>query len=697
MNENRKRSLSIKGKILYVALLLMYLAASVMLPMISRAGGMLVTPAGPIPFVSFTGVLSCLANICIIFLAVYYRKQGFLTALILLLLQFPLLLKQFIFDHNLSAMPGAFTNILTLVAIIMIYRRNKAIDAYQKVEVDYLKDQQKISWRLFEQTATALVNAIDAKDTYSHGHSLRVAEYSEKIARALGCDEEECRKVYYAALLHDVGKIGIPDQIINKKGKLTDEEFDVIKQHPGVGAAILSGIDEYPYLSIGAHFHHERYDGKGYPARLKGEDIPRVARIISVADAYDAMSSNRSYRKAIPQQLVREEIVKGAGTQFDPEMAKIMQHLIDLDTEYQMKEKVAVSELAGKSELLCGDFRSEISDGIVITQNITKICLSVTKDADVKDGPSGLALLLFDSLDGRYHNEAKTVRELCYYEYCEIWPGDHVTDTGVRKIQTRIREKEDGQTGQQWNPNSTSYEIEAVKYKDHALVRFDDGITITEVTIALPDSSRYVYAGLTGAHCRIHDVKITKEDFRIDSAYIPRIAEEISYIQGKPEGDLPNIQIDGHRSDATAGVPLKKHLELRFHTMSLPTARLVWHCPYVVVFASDDGTVNGEHYREFALVRPDGENWEYESVAKNSLTVRKQPRFAGWDVWKSENKAGFDCSVRFVRNGGTITMTTENLGISIENVTTILDGSEDIYVALTGDQCALTDIKVIKE
>ncbi len=138
--------------------------------------------------------------------------------------------------------------------------------------------------------------------------------------------------MYYAALLHDVGKIGIDESIINKKGRLTEEEYEVIKQHPVMGNQILSSINEYPYLSIGAHYHHERYDGKGYPDKLKGEDIPEIARIISVADAYDAMSSNRSYREAIPQQLVREEIIKGAGTQFDPEIAGIMQHLIDIDT-----------------------------------------------------------------------------------------------------------------------------------------------------------------------------------------------------------------------------------------------------------------------------------------------------------------------------------------------------------------------------
>jgi len=201
------------------------------------------------------------------------------------------------------------------------------------------EEERKGLRRLFEKTATALVNAIDAKDEYTRGHSTRVAEYSRKIAEHSGKSPAECGEIYQIALLHDVGKIGIAESIINKKGKLTDEEYDAIKQHPVLGAQILESIDEYPNLVIGARHHHERYDGRGYPDGLKGKDIPEIARIISVADAYDAMTSERSYRKPFSQQRVREEIVMGAGTQFDPGFAEIMQHLIDLDTNYEMREK----------------------------------------------------------------------------------------------------------------------------------------------------------------------------------------------------------------------------------------------------------------------------------------------------------------------------------------------------------------------
>ncbi len=193
--------------------------------------------------------------------------------------------------------------------------------------------------RLAVQIVKALAGAIDAKDTYTNGHSSRVAEYSMEIAMRAGCGDEYSRRVYMMGLLHDVGKIGIPDAIINKPGKLTDEEYEVIKEHPQKGAKILENILDMPDLSVGATWHHERYDGKGYPDHLVGEEIPKAARIIAVADAYDAMSSRRSYRGVIPQEKIRAEIEKGKGTQFDPVFADIMLQMIDDDKDYNMREK----------------------------------------------------------------------------------------------------------------------------------------------------------------------------------------------------------------------------------------------------------------------------------------------------------------------------------------------------------------------
>ena len=192
---------------------------------------------------------------------------------------------------------------------------------------------------LFLNVVQALAESIDAKDTYTNGHSGRVAEYSREIAKRYGYRDKKLEDIYMLGLLHDVGKIGIPDAIINKPGKLTDEEFEIIKSHPVKGARILETIEEMPLLATGARWHHERFGGGGYPDGLVGEAIPEEARIIAVADSYDAMSSRRSYREILSQDDIRNEIIKGRGTQFDPVFADIMLQMIDEDTQYNMREK----------------------------------------------------------------------------------------------------------------------------------------------------------------------------------------------------------------------------------------------------------------------------------------------------------------------------------------------------------------------
>ena len=191
---------------------------------------------------------------------------------------------------------------------------------------------------LFLHVVEALADAIDAKDTYTNGHSGRVAAYSREIARRFGYSAEQEREIYMMGLLHDVGKIGVPDAIINKPARLTESEYDVIKTHTVLGAKILKNIMEMPALVTGARWHHERFDGSGYPDHLSGKDIPEEARIIAVADAYDAMSSRRSYRDILPQSTTREELVQGMGSQFDPVFADIMLSMIDEDSDYSMRE-----------------------------------------------------------------------------------------------------------------------------------------------------------------------------------------------------------------------------------------------------------------------------------------------------------------------------------------------------------------------
>lgn len=208
----------------------------------------------------------------------------------------------------------------------------------QKKTQEIAAQHEKLE-RISMQIVKALSGAVDAKDTYTNGHSLRVAEYSKEIARRAGLSKEMQDDIYMMGLLHDVGKIGVPDAIINKPAHLTEEEFAVIRNHPVMGARILKNIKDFPKLITGARWHHERYDGKGYPDGIAGEEIPLEARIIAVADAYDAMSSRRSYRDVLSQEVVRLEIETGKGTQFDPVMTEIVLSMIDDDTDYQMRER----------------------------------------------------------------------------------------------------------------------------------------------------------------------------------------------------------------------------------------------------------------------------------------------------------------------------------------------------------------------
>ena len=575
----------------------------------------------------------------------------------------------------------------TVAALIIVSWIVFSIITFQ-LNISRKEEADKNLRRLFEQTATSLVNAIDAKDKYTHGHSSRVAEYSKKIAKKAGKSPRECDDIYYIALLHDVGKIGIPERIINKEGKLTDEEFAVIKTHPELGAQILKSIKEIPHISSGAHYHHERYDGKGYPAGLKGTDIPEYARIISVADAYDAMTSKRSYRDPIPQQQVREEIVKGIGTQFDPQFARIMVHLIDMDSEYDMKEREEIKELSGKDELTIEKYRDTVSDGILLTPSMTTITMSVECDRNIPGRVASPSLVLFDSLDGHYHDDERNRKELLYFEYASIWFDGRTELSGARKIVTN-------KAYPQADLKGNEYRIRTARKKDHVIITIIGRDTANEIIIALPDNSRFAYIGLTGEYCRISHLRMEKAEDEIADDFIPRIAEEISYIN-VPAGDVPNVQADGYRTSATDGIEVTDKMKITFHNCSLPTARLVWHTAYLNIFTSDDGKVFGPGYKDYMLMRLDGECWEGDPDCTITTLSIKNDDFEGWDYWKEFNKEGFDCTVTFERQENRITIRTENAGISLKNTATISGENNKIYVALTGDQTAITNIRIYK-
>lgn len=204
-------------------------------------------------------------------------------------------------------------------------------------ETNYIKEQLdkevKAKTREIEmlslQTIETMANTLEAKDEYTKGHSSRVSEYSVMLARELGLSDEEVENIRIMSLLHDVGKIAVPDRVLNKAGRLEDAEFEVIKSHTTQGYLLLKGISCLGPIAQVARHHHERFDGRGYPDKLSGENIEFEARIVGIADSYDAMSSDRVYRKALPKNVIREELIKGRGTQFDPNLLDVFLKMFD--------------------------------------------------------------------------------------------------------------------------------------------------------------------------------------------------------------------------------------------------------------------------------------------------------------------------------------------------------------------------------
>ncbi len=235
------------------------------------------------------------------------------------------------------------------------------LDGYRKDLQRRLDEKTKEMERVTIQAIMTVANTVDAKDDYTKGHSMRVAAYSELLAQRLGWSEEEIQNIYYVAMLHDVGKIGVPDAVLNKPFKLTDVEFRLIKGHTLMGAEILNDFRMFPNISVGAKYHHERYDGKGYPEGLKGESIPLVARVIGLVDSYDAMTSNRVYRKRLSDDIVMQELEKGKGSQWDPDLVDIFVDLIKEGAlaKMWMPEEDMATPIFGSGKILGESMSSE--------------------------------------------------------------------------------------------------------------------------------------------------------------------------------------------------------------------------------------------------------------------------------------------------------------------------------------------------
>ena len=219
------------------------------------------------------------------------------------------------FDQLLLLIESAMKSIAQMNEIKRI---NKELaDTYNKLEKAYLDSIQTLRY------------TVEAKEPYTRGHSDRVSEYSVLIGEKLGLTDDDIKTLRVGGLFHDIGKIGIPDSILLKESKLTDDEYSEIKNHPSIGAHILCNAEVFQDIIPIVKHHHERYDGKGYPSQLKGTDIPYLARITAVADAFDAMTSKRTYRNSMPIDIVRSEIEKNLGTQFDSEIGKIFLNILD--------------------------------------------------------------------------------------------------------------------------------------------------------------------------------------------------------------------------------------------------------------------------------------------------------------------------------------------------------------------------------
>ena len=194
---------------------------------------------------------------------------------------------------------------------------NELRDTNQKLEKAYLESIQTLRY------------TVEAKDPYTRGHSDRVAEYSELIGKYLNLSEDDLHILKIGGLFHDIGKIGIPDSILLKESKLDDNEYSQIKNHPMIGVHMLGDANIFKDIIPMVKHHHERFDGRGYPSQLAGEDIPLIARIAAVADTFDAMTSKMSYRNALPLDVVKEEIKRCSGTQFDPKLAELFLEILD--------------------------------------------------------------------------------------------------------------------------------------------------------------------------------------------------------------------------------------------------------------------------------------------------------------------------------------------------------------------------------
>ena len=592
-----------------------------------------------------------------------------------------------IFAYGLSIVNMAMVLVSISLYVFTYLDVNEAVLRAHKIEMGELQKEKRTMQRLFNQIAMAFMMAVEKKHDFGRGHSVRVADIAVRVAKTAGKSDEECDKVYYAALLNNVGLIGIDDRVIEEEEK-NEDESKLTKLKLTAGNEILSVLSDYPYLKEAVYHSSEWYDGSGYPDGLKGDNIPEISRIVAVCEAYDSMMSKKSFREGRPYQTVREDFIKLSGKRFDPEYAAAMVKVMD-----RLNEENAPDNFEIDKELDCGVYRDSISNGIEITAAYSRITFKCTSTRAKDDQFSCPSFIMFDSYNRRVHGPSREIEDYRYLEYGEVWFDGHFICTAARDIQVETAEKEGGKKRRGLVAKANVYEITAAKLDDHVKIHMETAENSLDMTVALPDSTKSVYLGLTGEHCKISDIEVTKTGDVITADEIKRLVKEYNFID-KMESDLPNVQIDRYRSATTEPVKLTNEVKFVFHTMSLPSANLIWHCPFVLLYYSDDKRPEGDTYKEYALVKLNGEGTGDESIADNTIHMKKQDDFKGWDVWKEQNKEGVECVVTVTKKGDTVTISSTNFGVSVDNVTKLLDNPKELYVALTGDEVALTDIRV---
>ncbi len=264
-------------------------------------------------------------------------------------------------------------------------------------------------------TVITIANIIDAKDAYSGGHALRVAVCAKDIAKNLGWDERTCQNIYFVALLHDIGMMTIPDSILHKPGRLDDLEYEEVKKHPENGAEMLRDITVVEGLAEGILYHHERWDGAGYPKGLKGEDIPVMARVISVANAYDAMNSDRVYRPRLSRDKIISEFIRCSGTQFDPDITEVFVFMLKegyvVDPKIEQTREASMRAVAdgGLHNVFAREDSSSEEEMDTLTGLFTRSYLNTMVGKKISEERSGALMIIaitgFDELKANYGEE----------------------------------------------------------------------------------------------------------------------------------------------------------------------------------------------------------------------------------------------------------------------------------------------------